>query len=79
MTNSITSQGLAYASLSTHELAKLYYNNQPPVVTKLPRDFMINTLIVRQFGQAAYDSHAASLFANYGESISHIKGQLGRK
>lgn len=72
-------RGLAYASLSTHDLAQLYYSKQPSVPAKLPRDFMINTLLVREFGQSAYDSHAVDLQAGYSEFITNIRGQLGQK
>lgn len=79
MTNRISAQGLAYASLSTHDLAQLYYSKQPSIPAKLPRDFMINTLLVREFGQTAYDSHAVDLQAGYKEFITNIRGQLGQK
>lgn len=78
MTDTITTKGLAYASLSTHDLAQLYYK-QPVSATKLPRDFMINTLLVRDFGQSAYDQHAADLHAGYNTFITNLRGQLGIK
>lgn len=78
MTDTIAAKGLAYASLSTYDLAQLYYR-QPVSATKLPRDFMINTLLVRDFGQSVYDQHVVDLHTGYATFIVNLRRQLGQK
>lgn len=78
MSNSISMRGMALSSLATHELARLYGQLQPSRVT-LPRDFMINTLLVREFGQDAYDDHARDLAGQYSAYISNLRGSLDTK
>lgn len=78
MSNSISMRGMALSFLDTHELARLYGGIQTTRVT-LPRDFMINTLLVREFGQDAYDDHARDLADQYSAYITNLRGSLVSK
>ena len=75
MSNQFALKGMALASLDTHALAQLYHNCKPSR-TSLPRDFMINTLLVREFGQVAYDDHAHELATQYPAYINQLRGSL---
>jgi hypothetical protein len=58
----ICAKGMAYASLSTPDLASLYYKEaQYASKTSLPRDFMINTLLIRDYGDDTINDHIKQL------------------
>lgn len=78
MSNTISMRGMALSFLHTNELARLYNHNRPSVVA-MPRDFMINTLLIREFGQDAYDDHARDLSNQYSAYITNLRGSFVSK
>lgn len=60
--NMINEAAMQLASLSTTELYEQYHVTSPAVQpkNKLPRDFLINTLLARRFGQTAIEQHLST-------------------
>ena len=78
MTDAIPMKGMALASLTTSSLVALYQGHHQYKCT-LPRDFLINTLLVREFGQEAITNHGTSTANQYQKYISHLTEQLQAK
>ena len=69
--NDISRRALALSALDTHALSRLYSSSDDG--TKLPRVFMINSLIAREFGQHVYNEQASKITGSAPSFINNIR------